>query len=94
MTKVFIRHKVRDYAKWKKTFDGFLAQRKVGGELSYSIGHVPNEPNNLCLIFDWDSVDNANAFLLSEELRAAMKESTVAELPDIFISETIEEGAT
>lgn len=94
MAKVFIRHKVRDYGKWKMTFDNFMAQRKAGGELSYSIGHVPNEPNNLCLIFEWDTVDKANKFLLSEELRTAMREATVLEIPEIFISETLEEGPT
>ena len=94
MAKVFIRHKVEDFAKWKKAFDGFLVQRKAGGELSYSIGHVPNEPNNLCLTFDWDSVENANKFLGSEELRAAMQEATVAEAPEIFVFEISEEGQT
>lgn len=94
MIKVFIRHKVEDFAKWKKAFDDFLPQRKAGGELSYSIGNVPNEPNNLCVTFEWDSVDNANTFLGSEELRAAMQEATVIEAPEIFVFEVTEEGQT
>ena len=92
MVKVFIRHKVGDYAVWKQTFDNFAPQRRAGGELSYSVGHVPNEPNNLCLVFEWDSVTNANKFLVSNELRSAMRKATVAEIPDIYISETLEEG--
>ena len=94
MTKVFIRHKVEDYTAWKKAFDNFLPQRKAGGELSYSIGHVQNEPNNLCVTFKWDSADNANVFLQSDELKAAMQAATVTEAPDIFVFESIEEGQT
>ena len=94
MTKIFIRHKVENFAKWKKAFDEFLAQRKAGGELSYIIGHVPNEPNNLCLMFEWVSVDKANTFLGSDELKAAMQEATVIEAPVIFVFEVTDEGQT
>ena len=94
MVKVFIRHKVEDYTTWEKAFGNFLAQRRAGGELSYSIGHIPNEPNNLCLTFGWDSVENANTFLQSEELRSAMQEAGVIEAPEIVVFESIEEGQT
>lgn len=94
MAKVFVKHKVKDYAKWKKTFDDFVAQRRAGGERSYSIGHVPNEPNVLCLTFDWDSIENANAFFGSEELRETMQEATVTDVPEIFTFEITEEGQT
>ncbi len=94
MAKVFIRHKVEDYTTWKKVFDNFLAQRRAGGELSYSIGHVANEPNNLCLMFEWDNVENANTFLRSEELRSTMQEAGVIEAPEIIVFESIEEGHT
>ena len=94
MTKVFIRHKVEDFAQWKKAFDNFLDQRRAGGELSYSIGHIPDEPNNLCIMFEWDSAKNANTFLQSEALKAAMQEATVIEVPEIFVFESIEDGKT
>ena len=94
MIKVFVRHEVEDYARWKKAFDEFLTYRKDSGELSYSIGHVANEPNNLCLTFEWDSVDNAHAFLTSGKLRTAMQSAGVTGAPDIFIYEIVEEGQT
>src|SRR5947208_13096022 len=59
MATVFIRHRIKNYAKWKKAFEGFLPQRKAGGELSYVIGNVPGKMNNLCLLFQWDSAANA-----------------------------------
>jgi quinol monooxygenase YgiN len=94
MVTVFIRHRIKNYAKWKKTFDGFLPQRKAGGELSYIIGNVPGKVNNLCLLFQWDSAANATKFLKSKELKAAMEAATVSEPPEIFIFEEKEKGTT
>ena len=94
MVTVFIRHRIRNYAKWKKAFEAFLPQRKAGGELSYSIGNVPGKVNNLCLLFQWDSAANAAKFLKSKELKAAMKTATVSEPPEIFVFEEKEKGTT
>lgn len=94
MTKVFIRHKVADFGRWKQVFDDFLSQRKAGGELSYTLGHIPNEPNDLCLTFEWDNIDNANAFFASEELKAAMQGAGVTEQPLIIVFENTVEGQT
>ena len=94
MATVFIRHRIKNYAKWKKAFEGFLPQRKAGGELSYVIGNVPGKVNNLCLLFQWDSAANATKFLKSKELKAAMEAATVSEPPEIFIFEEKEKGTT
>ena len=94
MATVFIRHRIKNYAKWKKTFDAFAPTRKGGGELTYSIGHLPGKKNNLCLLFEWDTTANAAKFLKSKELRAAMKDAGVAEKPEVFVFEEKEKGKT
>ena len=94
MATVFIRHRIKNYVKWRKTFDSFILTRRAGGELTYSIGHLPGKPNNLCLIFQWDTVAHAAKFLKSKELRAAMKEAGVTEKPDVFIFEEKDRGKT
>ena len=92
MVTVFIRHKVKNYAKWKKTFDAFAPTRKAGGELAYSIGNLPGKANHLCLHFQWKSAADAAKFLKSKELKAAMKDSGVTEKPDVFIIEEKDKG--
>jgi hypothetical protein len=87
MTRVFIRHKVKNYAKWKVAFDAFKKARKAGGEKSFKIGNVAGQPNNLCVLFTWESVDKAKVFLRSKELKAAMDEAGVREKPEIHIFE-------
>jgi quinol monooxygenase YgiN len=94
MAIVFIRHRVKNYGNWKKVFDNFAPTRRAGGETSYLIGHVPSKPNNLCLVFQWDSAASAAKFLKSKELKVAMKGGGVTEKPDIFIVEEKDKGKT
>jgi hypothetical protein len=94
MVKVFIRHRIRNYAKWKKAFVAFLPNRRAGGETSYIVGHVPRKLNNLCLLFQWDTAANAARFLKSKKLKAAMKDAGVIEPPEVFIFEEKEKGKT
>jgi hypothetical protein len=94
MVTVFIRHRVKNYAKWKKTFDEFAPTRRAGGETSYLVGNVVGKSNNLCLIFQWNTAASAAKFLKSKELKAAMKDAGVIENPDVFILEARAEGVT
>ena len=93
MAGVFVRHKVEDFARWKSAFDNFSDSRKAGGEKSYALGNVHGEPNNLCLYFVWDNVENAKKFLESEDLAKAMKDAGVIEKPEIYIIDEHEKGA-
>ena len=94
MATVFIRHRVKKYGKWKKAFDEFAPTRRAGGETSYLVGHVPGKPNNLCLLFQWDTAAKAARFLKSKELKAAMKGAGVAEKPEVFVFEEKKRGKT
>ena len=94
MALVIIRHRIEDYSRWKKEFDGFLEKRRAGGERTFRVAHVPTDKNSLCLVFDWDTVANAKRFLDSPELAAAMKRAGVADKPEIYIAEDLASGRT
>jgi hypothetical protein len=94
MAKVFVQHRVKNYAKWKKAFDAFAPTRRAGGEKSYVVGNLPGKANNLCLLFEWNTAANASTFLKSKELKAAMKDGGVSEKPAVFIFEERESGKT
>lgn len=93
MPYLLIQHKTEDYAKWKATFDKVGPIRKAAGEKSYSICHVAGEPNNIVVLNEWDSMDNLQKFLQSDDLKATMKEAGVTEKPEINILEPLEKGA-
>ena len=94
MPYVSVRHKVKDYATWKSVFDAFSENRKAGGEKAYWILHPIDAPNDLVLFFEWDTVENAQTFLNSPQLREAMGEGGVLEDPEVHFLEEVARGAT
>ena len=88
MAHVLVRHRVKNYPAWKTVFDGAIKMRKTSGEKSYQILQPESDPNDLILLFEWDSLLNAKKFLESPELRAAMKQSGVIDEPEVhFLKE-------
>lgn len=93
MTTVLIKHPVEEYAKWKSAFDDFIDYRKAGGEKSYQICRPIDEPNNVVILFEWDSVENAKKFLDSQDLKDAMQKAGVVGPPEITLMETTAKGS-
>ena len=89
---VLAQHKVQDYAKWKTVFDEVAKFRKSSGELSFNILHSENDLNELTMIFEWDSFENAKKFMTSSELKAAMQQAGVSEEPRIQFLNQVAKG--
>ena len=83
MIHVIIRHKVADYGQWKQVFDSHLNSRMAAGENGSRVFHSVDDPREVTVFSDWDSVDHARRFIGSEDLKAAMKKAGVVGDPDI-----------
>ena len=92
MANLLIRHKVADYAAWKSAFDGFIETRKAGGERSWRIWRTDDDPNNLVLLFSWDSIENAKAFIASTALKETMENAGVTGAPEIYYLDEYDRG--
>ena len=92
MAYVFVNHKVANYKPWKSTFDAFIETRRAGGEKSFDIFQPENDPNNLFLMFEWDSLDKARKFMSSEELKNTMKKAGVTGEPHIHFLNELDKG--
>ncbi|MEN8213728.1 MAG: antibiotic biosynthesis monooxygenase [Pseudomonadota bacterium] len=92
MAYLLIRHEVKEFRAWKSVFDSFNEIRRAGGERSYQIFHPEDDPNNLWLLFEWDNLDNARAFMASQDLEKTMAEAGVTELPETFYLEEYGKG--
>ena len=68
LVKVFVYHKVADFAKWKASFDAFRRVRRDAGELSFEVGTLAGDPNTAYVISEWASVEKAKAFFALPEL--------------------------
>lgn len=87
MTRMFIRHPVSDYDTWRKTYDDFGDTQKKLGLRAESVHRDVENPSMLTVIHDFDSADDARAFVASDELKEAMENAGVAGPPDIWITE-------
>lgn len=86
MVRLFVRHKVEDYAKWRQAYDDFEAQRTTMGEIGDWVFQLDGDPTDVTVIHDFESVEKANAFANSAELHTAMSTAGVAGKPDVWIT--------
>jgi heme-degrading monooxygenase HmoA len=87
MAGMLVQHKVKDFTNWKKVYDSQASLRSSSGEISDQIYHNASDPNQLVLVFKWNSVENAQKFANSPELKAAMEKAGVEGPPTItFLS--------
>ena len=88
MTTMLIQHKVKDFTEWKKVFDSAAGLRSSSGELSTQIFQDASDPNSLTIMNKWDSLENAQKFAHSPELKAAMEKAGVTSPPTVtFLNE-------
>jgi quinol monooxygenase YgiN len=88
MASMLIQHKVEDFAAWKKVFDSMIGLRKSNGETSTQVFTDASDPNKVTVLNKWNSLENAQKFAHSAELRAAMEKAGVAGQPTIsFLNE-------
>ena len=83
MIHVLIHHEVADYPTWRSVFDAAQEWRTKNGERSSRIFHGAGNVNDLTLLFEWESLESARAFMASEELKARMAKAGVRGQPHI-----------
>jgi hypothetical protein len=91
MPHVLVRHKVADFAKWKPVFDEHSTTRAAAGSKGGQLFRSASDPNDVTILFEWESIEKAHAFAASADLKAKMKEAGVIELPDIYFLDDGEE---
>jgi quinol monooxygenase YgiN len=83
MVHMIIQHKVADYSRWKEAFDAHLNTRKAAGETDYRVLQSVDDPREITIFLDWDSLDRARRFAGSEDLKQAMQKAGVVGDPDV-----------
>ena len=84
MTRLFIRHNVRDYAPWRKVYDEFDEERGQMGVTGDALFQSIEDANDVTVWHDFDSAEAAHAFVTSEALKAAMQRGGVDGEPQIW----------
>lgn len=89
MVHVLIRHKVSDFHHWMAVFDSAHDKRKASGELSARMFRAPGHPQELNLLCEWESLEQAQKFFQAQELKDAMRQAGVLGHPHIDYLEEI-----
>jgi heme-degrading monooxygenase HmoA len=89
---MYARHTVKDYDAWKSIFDSVSDLRQQNGERSYQILRQGNGSGELILLFEWDSLENAQRYASSPELKEAMERAGVIGKPEILFLEEAARG--
>jgi hypothetical protein len=87
MARLFVRHKVDDYAKWRQVYDDFEPKRTEMGEIGDSVFQLAGDPADVTVIHDFESVAKAEAFAASAALHEAMGKAGIAGKPDVWITD-------
>jgi hypothetical protein len=86
MFRLFVRHKVSDYAIWRNAYDGFESARIKLGAKGHAVYRDVEDGNDVTAWHDFDSLESAKAFAASDELKSAMKGAGVTGVPTIWIT--------
>lgn len=86
MVRLFIRHRVQDYAAWRKGYDGFEATRIKLGARGHDVFRGVDDGNDVTACHDFDSLDAAKAFVNSSELKTVMQSAGVVGVPTTWFT--------
>ena len=85
MNYVMIRHKVKDFKKWKAAYDAHGPARDGVGLKECCLLRNNKSRNDVWILFEANNLARAKAFCASADLRAAMKKAGVTGKPDLAI---------
>lgn len=83
MAFILIRHKVRDFPKWKRSYDAHAPARRKGGLRQKALLRGARNPREVVILFQARSLKKAKAFASSASLRKAMKAAGVVGKPEM-----------
>jgi heme-degrading monooxygenase HmoA len=85
--KMIAQMHVRDYEAFKSAFDGLRPVRQDYGASSHRLHRAVDDPNEIVVVSEWATADQARAFAQSTSLKEAQERAGV----DAFASLVCEE---
>jgi hypothetical protein len=91
MPALFIRHRVANYATWKREFDDQESTRWSNGCRGGQVFRNADDPGEMLILLTWDDLVRARLYSQSDELLESMKRAGVTEDPDMWFLEQTDE---
>ena len=86
MATLFVRHQVADYAAWRRVYDGFAPTQATFGVTAEAVYQAVDNPNDVTVTHDFATLEAAQAFAGSAEMRAAMHDAGVQGSPTVWFT--------
>ena len=84
--RLFVRHTVSDFKVWQKGYDSFAPMQKQAGVFHKAVYQSIDNPNDVTVIHDFHSLEQAKAFISSKSLVEAMSSDGVQGKPEMWIT--------
>ena len=91
MAHILIHHKIEDYSKWKPAFDDHASYRAENGSMGGKVFRNADNPNDLFILLEIKSIENAKTFVSSVDTQVAMKNAGVVGMPEFYFVDEIAE---
>lgn len=89
MTIMFVRHTVSNYNAWRKVYDDFAAVQKAKGVMAQAVYQAADNPNDITVTHEFATLEAAQAFVKSEELKKTMQKAGVVGTPTIWFTNKV-----
>jgi len=86
MATLFVRHTASDYAAWRQVYDGFQPTALTLGVQEDAVYQAVDNPNDITVTHEFATLEAAQAFARSSELREAMHSAGVVGAPTIWFA--------
>ena len=87
MALLIVRHKVKDFAVWKKTYDADVSRRTGAGLATGRVTRSVDDPSEVVLLFEVSDIAKARALTATHGLKEAMQNAGVIDKPDMYLVE-------
>ena len=87
MPYILVHSKVEDFNKWKSSYDENSDFRTELGSKGGKVFQSADNPDEVFVLLEWDSLENAQKFAQSDELKEKMQQAGVVGKPDIHFLE-------
>jgi hypothetical protein len=84
---VLIQHNVANYDRFEPVYRDDEARRQRSGSKGGTVYRNAADPNNIIVVFEWDTVERAQAFANSYELKEAVEWAGDATPPRAIVME-------
>ena len=78
-----VLHRVADYGAWRQVYESVADLQKAGGVTAESVHRMAGDPDNVLVIHEFETVEEARAFFENPDLLAAIQRGGVQGHPRI-----------